>query len=216
MKVPSKAAIDTKIIWDNKETEWYSWKGQKFTTYLFHVDHKRQHIDCFVNINNVIASELFHCNTNVVAAVDGGSIMYVTCYVSKNTNKEDCAGYMKAAKIIVRNIRKRMEEEKSLSSSNSTSNHEGIDQINVDEETKRSRDGLKILMGSVLANTNAHVVSAPMATWLVRNDSRFGFMNEFQYVLVKTFADGNFNDTILASNYKGSVFVKSQVANYIF
>ena len=63
----------------------------------------------------------------------------------------------------------------------------------VDVETQRSRDGLKVLMGSALANTNVHIVSAPMATWLVRNDSRFGFMDE-----------------------KGSVFVKSQVANYIF
>ena len=61
-----------------------------------------------------------------------------------------------------------------------------------DVETQRSRDGLKVLMGSALASTNVHIVSAPMATWLVRNDSRFGFMDEFQYVSIKTFAQGNF------------------------
>ena len=101
MKVPSKAAIDTNIIWDTKETKWYTWKDEKYTTNLFYVEHKRQHEDCFVNVNNVIASDLFHSNTNVVAAVDGGSIMYVTCYVSKNTNREDCSGYVKAAKQLV-------------------------------------------------------------------------------------------------------------------
>ena len=78
MKFPSKAAIDTNIIWDTKETKWYTWKGKKYTTNLFYVEHKRQHEDYFVNINNVIASKLFQCNTNVVAVVDAGSIMYVT------------------------------------------------------------------------------------------------------------------------------------------
>lgn len=134
----------------------------------------------------------------------------------KNTNREDCSGYVKAAKQLVYNIKKRLDGNESSLSNNSNSNHDGLEQMAVDVETQRSRDGLKVLMGSALANTNAHIVSAPMATWLVRNDSRFGFTNEFQYVSIKIFAQGNFNDLVLTSNYKGSVLVKSQVANYIF
>ena len=41
-------------------------------------------------------------------------------------------------------------------------------------------------------------------------------MGDFQYISVKTFAAGAFGDVILDSNKKGSVFVKLQVANYIF
>ena len=37
-------------------------------------------------------------------------------------------------------------------------------------------------MGSDLANTYVHIVSALMTNWLVRNDSRFGFMSDFQYI----------------------------------
>ena len=71
---------------------------------------------------------------------------------------------------------------------NGTCDNDDMEHIHVDENTQLSRDGLKILMGLALANTNAHIVSAPMATWLVRIDSRFGIMNDFQYVLVNTFA----------------------------
>ena len=62
----------------------------------------------------------------------------------------------------------------------------------VDVETQRSRDGLKVLMGSALANTNVHIVSALIATWLVKNYSRLSFMEKFQYVSIKAFAQGNF------------------------
>ena len=70
------------------------------------MEHKREHADCFVNINNRVISEIFQCNTNVAVAVDGRSIMYITNYISKNTNKEDNAGYFKTAKILVSKLRK--------------------------------------------------------------------------------------------------------------
>ena len=38
--------------------------------------------------------------------MDGRSIMYITNYISKNTNKEDNAGYFKTAKILVSKLRK--------------------------------------------------------------------------------------------------------------
>ena len=70
-------------------------------------------------------------------------------------------------------------------------------------------------MGTTMMNTNTHVVSAPMATYLVRNGSRFGYANEFQYISVKSFLSGCLNDIILTSNYKGSTFLKSLVTNYL-
>ena len=70
-------------------------------------------------------------------------------------------------------------------------------------------------MGTTMMNTNTHVVSAPMATYLVRNGSRFEYANEFQYISVKSFLSGCLDDIILTSNYKGSTFLKSLVANYL-
>ena len=54
-----------------------------------------------------------------------------------------------------------------------------------------------------------------MATYLVRNGSRFEYANEFQYLSVKSFSSGCLDDIILTSNYKGSTFLKSLVANYL-
>ena len=48
------------------------------------------------------------------------------------------------------------------------------------------------------------------------NDFRFGYMNDFTYISVKTFADKNLSKIVLGSDFKGSIFVKLQVANYIF
>ena len=78
---------------EDKRKKLYDWNGKRSTVNQFVVEHKRDHVDCFVNINNRFVSELFQCNTNVVGAVDGGSIMYVTSCISENTNKEDNAGF---------------------------------------------------------------------------------------------------------------------------
>ena len=101
MKQPSRQSDSTYFLFETKEREWYNWKGKRSTLKQSFVENKRSHADCFVNINKRVISELFQCNTNVVGAVDGGSIMYITNYTSKNTNKEDNAGYFKAAKILV-------------------------------------------------------------------------------------------------------------------
>ena len=41
------------------------------------------------------------------------------------------------------------------------------------------------------------------------------YANEFQYINAKNFLLGCLNDTISSSNYKGSTFLKSLVANYL-
>ena len=67
-----------------------------------------------------------------------------------------------------------------------------------------------------MMNTNTHVASTPIATYLVRNGSRFGYGNDFQYINVKSFLSGCLDDIIITSNYnKGSTFLKSLVANYL-
>ena len=93
-------------------------------------------------------------------------------------------------------------------------NNNNINSID-DEEKELCRRGIQTLMGTTMMNTNTHVVSAPMATYLVRNGSRFEYANEFQYISVKSFLSGCLNDIILTSNYKGFTFLKSLVANYL-
>jgi len=58
---------------------------QNINLFIFEGKHTRQ--DCFVNVCNNEASILFGCNTNIVNVMDGGSVMYTTYPVSKNTKK---------------------------------------------------------------------------------------------------------------------------------
>ena len=235
MKQPCRPSDVTHFIWETKEHEWYDWKGRRSTVNHFFVEHKREHADCFVNINNRVISEIFQCNTNVAVAVDGRSIMYITNYISKNTNKEDNAGYFKTAKILVSKLRKLHDSlnddgnnndndsnNNTNNISNIQSNTDGsnntIDDDDDDEEAIEKElctRGIRTLMATTLMNTNTHVVSAPMATYLVRNGSRFGYAHEFQFISVKGFLSGCLDDIVLTSNYKGSTFIKSLVANYL-
>ena len=78
-----------KIVFEQRTTSWYTWMGEKKDINLFIYKSLRKHEDGFVNIHNEVASMLFGCNTNIVNAVDGGSVMYVTAYISKNTQHDD-------------------------------------------------------------------------------------------------------------------------------
>lgn len=192
MNIPSKEAYQTILIFDEKETEWFDWTGKRFCRNLFVAVHKRQHEDCFVNMHNDICSYVFNCNSNVVAAVDGGSIMYVTCYVSKNTNEEDTHSYVTAGKRMITKLRE-------------------VYDADEEDEMQLCRKGVRTLMGAVIIATRSHMVSTPMASYLLRNGSRFGFAHDFQYLDFKTFAGACMDDLILTSNYNGSAYLKSLV-----
>ena len=74
-----------------------------------------------------------------------------------------------------------------------------------------TRKGLSRLIGAVLLPTSAHIVSAPMAAYLVRNDSRFGFSHAFAHCNTKAFEDASFGRASLGG-IDGNVFVKSNEA----
>lgn len=106
MKIPSKPSEQTTLEFENEFTEWFDFRGRRKNRNLFVVTCERSHADCFVNPHHDITSFLFDCNTNVATGVDGGSVFYMTCYVSKNTFEEDSDHFNKAAY----NMAKKMNE----------------------------------------------------------------------------------------------------------
>ena len=92
-------------------------------------------------------------------------------------------------------------------------NYEDSEEEN--DEKQLCRKCIQTLMGTALLNTRAHVVSSPMSSCSVLHGSRYGFADEFVYINIKHFLSGCLDDIILTSNYKGSAFLKSMVANYI-
>ena len=141
---------------------------------------------------------VFQCNTNVVAGVDGGSIMYMTCYVSKNASDENSKDYAKAGKIMIKKTRE--------ASANDKDN---------DNDLQIKKNGVRALMGACLLSTKANTVSAPMASFLLQNGSRFMFSHDFQYVSIQDF-DTQEDDCVQLASINGSTILKSVLANYLF
>jgi hypothetical protein len=89
MKIPKPECLSPDIMYTDNATNWYNWTGNNNPRRLFYLSSQRLHCDCFSNTYNEVASNLFGCNTNVVASMDGGSAMYCTCYTVKSTKQED-------------------------------------------------------------------------------------------------------------------------------
>ena len=75
--------------------------------------------------------------------------------------------------------------------------------------------GMKGLIGALLLSTSAHICNAPMASYIVRNESRFHFPHDFAYyVNLKDFETSNFQD-LSVDSIDGTPFLTSSVANYL-
>ena len=171
MKLPCKEAVASNVLFEEKEIDWHSWKGEKATRKLFVCEHQRHHADCFVNIHNEVASMVFQCNTNVVANTDGGSMMHVTNHVSKNTNKEDTSECAKAAKRMLEKLKEV---------------HKDCNESESNVETCKS--GLRALMGAVILSTRSHIVSSTLASHLVRNNGTcFHFSHDCEFLMLDAF-----------------------------
>ena len=104
MKIPMKQCPSTEVQFEEKRKEWYDWNGRKYTRQLFVLELQRKFIDCFVNTYNEIATASIGCNTNVVPAVDGGSIIYCTLYLSKNEQNEMENKFANTANLVLKKL----------------------------------------------------------------------------------------------------------------
>jgi hypothetical protein len=133
------------------------WQGCQISRRLFQVIPKRAHCDAYVNAHHSWTSIVLGCNTNIQIGLGGKHIMYCTLYTGKSTEKEDSERYLRVAKSLVPLIRRQELEQ---------------DQNN-DIPTTPFQIGYRRLLGAVLANSAAHVISGPLAAFIVKQKSRF-------------------------------------------
>ena len=166
---PELPSESTRICFDDSLTDWHTWHGVNVSRCLFDVTLKRSPLDVFMNNYSPTISSVFKCNSNIAVGLDGCSVIYVTSYTSKGTQEDDRAPHTK----VMKTIANRIEKQEELQDGNA-----------VDFPGK---EGLKRLLGAVLATTSAHIVSAPMAWHLISNKSRFLFSHDFQYFSLQDF-----------------------------
>ena len=83
-------------------------------------------------------------------------MIYVALYTSKNTHDEDIKDYAKAGKQMMRRIIAEYGDK--------------LDQL---DDAERKKIGVRAIMGAVHKVTTSHDVSAPLASYIVRNGSLF-------------------------------------------
>ena len=159
--LPDIPEAKTRILYSDQKHEVFKWNGEKhFQPNITIRPHRHQH-DAFTNTHCKIMSACkAPCNSNVGITTGARSTIYASCYSAKGTQKEDTEEYLKMAAY----VGNRFQEQRRVNT---------------------LFEGLSRLMGAVIVGTSEHVCAAPMAAYLVRNESRFKFSVDFKYIPIR-------------------------------
>jgi len=162
--LPDSCRPSTEFKFDEKPKIWRSFNGDGEDRYLFQILGKRGKGDNFVNAHNRYVTMLFGCNNNVLVAMSGAVVIYVTGYNTKNTQKEDSKVFETLCTVLIKYIQRQQADLESASGP--------------DNEDDQRLIGFRRLLVAVLAHTTSNIVSAPMANFLALNESRFHYSHE--------------------------------------
>jgi hypothetical protein len=183
----------------NHETKmtWWSWTGDKEERVPFYTEYERHQFDVFMNQYHPELSTTLGCNTNVQCGMDGGHVIYITMYVSKSNKTEEKYAYALMARSIYRYIQHR---------------REARDDGN--ETEILFEDGIRTLLAGILSHTDSVIVSAPMAWFLMRNQSRFLYSHDFAYAPFDVLTKRTIPSRIV--NVGTNMFVWNRLDDYVY
>jgi PIF1-like helicase len=149
------------VIYSDKVYTLFNWTGKPREYKHVTIRPKRLPQDAYTNsYSKLISSSMAPCNSNISITVGSKATIYASCYSAKATQKEDTGEFKRMASYVANRFQEQRREQALF-------------------------EGLSRLMGAVLAGTSQHVCAAPMAAYLVRNQSRFKFSHEFKYIPVR-------------------------------
>ena len=161
-RLPDKKRKLTAVKYEKEESTWYSWSGGKKSQPLLNFLPSRNNYDLFQNVQcEAVSQSKFTCNSNVSVITDGPIGMYACKYINKPNEKDDTVDY---------------------------SHVEATMKKMAGEGRKHDDDkceALRIMCRAAFAHNRANVISASMASYLTRHDSRFYFSHKFVYCPLK-------------------------------
>jgi hypothetical protein len=173
---------------------WCSWKGTEGKKNILRVAPQRGDYDVFMNtFCPAVSKSKLACNSNIRFLFGGSDAFYATKYSTKDTQKEDTESYDEVLKHARRRMLKQMHQ-------------------------SPFSESISRLIGATIVHNSRNVISAPMAAYLIRNNSRFKMSHSLCFVPMldlKKYLDGKeFNTTIRTGGT--SKYFESSVLNYIF
>ena len=115
------------------------------------------------------------------------SHVYTTNYASKTTQEEDTKSFQKVCNAIVKRIQRQANEREKKSKEMLEKVHE-FNKMEIDIQPDFI-EGLSRLLSGIAAHMSSNIVSAPMAHFLVDNDSRFKYSHNFSNPLLSQLED---------------------------
>jgi Helitron helicase-like domain at N-terminus len=96
------------IIHNEEYDVWSDWMGLKQNRQMFKISPQRGIEDAFMNTHNRTLTLILGCNTNVMVAMNGCSVFYVTGYNAKSNQKEETAAFEVISEVVVKHLEKQV------------------------------------------------------------------------------------------------------------
>ena len=163
--LPGPEVKRTILSFINNPQPWFNWVGETVNNSNFTVELKRHIFDAFMNVYNPATTFALGCNNNV-AFGNIKRMFYSTTYNSKGTQEDDAEAFQRVARMVAKRIK------------------------NLQEENRNSEDigeGISRLYGGIVTHCRSHIISAPLARYIVTNGSRFKFSHKFAYIPIFDF-----------------------------
>lgn len=194
-RLPDKRRKVSRLHVQKDDSPWFMWNGQEKKQPIVQFLPKRGTYDLFQNVSCAAISESkFTCNSNVTVITDGPIGMYCCKYINKPNEKDDTAEYSQ-----VEATMKKMEQE--------GPKHES-----------EKAEALRILCRAAFAHNRSNIVSASMASFLTRHNSRFYFSHKFVFCPLKDVIRlHNEQDVtgVLKVSPTGKSFFENQALHYL-
>ena len=102
--LPEPKFNETTITHNEEYDIWYDYLGHTSKRYMFKISPKREAEDAFMNTHNKTLTLILGCNTNVMVAMNGCSVFYVTGYNAKSNQKEETAAFETISEVVVKHL----------------------------------------------------------------------------------------------------------------
>ena len=157
-RMPDRKRVCAKVYGDEKMT-WFDHRGNTTEQTICQLIPKRNEYDLCQNVAcNAISQSKFTCNSNVSVITEGPAGQYPMKYTMMYNQDEEQAAYCD-----VEHDMKRMAENR--------------ERVHQDER----REALRLITRAAFAHNRGNIISAPFASYFLRNESRFYFSHEFTY-----------------------------------
>ena len=193
-RLPDRKRKQTTVRIDQEGVQWFSWRGTEALQPLAQIVPKRATYDLFQNVYCPAVSQTkFTCNSNISLITDGpvGQYMFKYCY--KDNTNDQSAEYAEVDAAIKK-----------------------ADGIRVHEDDRK--EALRLINRAAFAHNKRNVINAPLASFLLRNDSRFYFSHVFTYCPLKDIMRLHKNrkvDSVLKVTTEGTTFLENQALHYL-